>query len=1031
MTTLLMKMLNSNEETTKFNKKNQQNLKRKRQSNNTSSSTSQHCFHLPIIKKMKISHFQSSDQKANRKDIINSNDGVNLLDSLLGHSLLSARSSVLSSTNQFIYRLSRIHPDDNCPLIYCITLAYTMVKKFYKYILSSILTNNVVDNYKKSTTFKTLDSQLRSIFPIIVDKLMENNRKPFTFQNIVHTPIIVNNLNNIDEKRRKLCNHLLVLNHIITKHCPASSVVDDVDNDDIVTTTMDKQEYCDIKVYINNAIQHLKLSSTIAHELKQLSRYTKIDNRYNSGHNLVKIKKNYQDLDVLGKDMITQGLYRQKQILHTFLMDKNANEYYYFQIEESMLPILLSIDRLFVVNDQEQQQQGKSVEQDDTTKKQNTPTSSFPTTSKNVNRNYLILSRTSSSSYVIFKKTAWFYMHSFWLPYYNHKVPIYPIMMKHWIIRTNSLYSDRMRKYNVIYTLLSWVDKNSSRYDKCYIINPNDPRFIVYDHLFFILNRWTDSMSSINTDDDNNNIDDNIDQKYKNIKDNVEISTYGLQRAIQHSYLYPNGPNLLKAIRDFIIIRKQHVININMIHKLYSLFERGTNERCQSLRDQYPQTRTIISILRNKPTITANKKGYIPIICGNIDVKASCYSVAADTKDNVNNKDTIGNGGGDDDSFLKNSTYTTMALYSLCLSSLLTNEEAMELFLSIGTVSEKRFRNDKYKLCYDDDDDDDDNISGEMNKETFKKSFSCDDSIHDNINSDGFYSPIYPNSSPLFISRPVQGIRYRQAYMKSFQDRKNWLAELASIEKIIKTRSSFNNNNHNTLLKGKILNLKTNNENIDTIIDGVNKNINSAVNNDDDDNWSIWNESNIFIDDLYTNDTNCSHGTVIATAIKLFAMIEYCTLLNLTKNNMEDINEPLINGIIPEYNQKLTDMLKSNVIHKNNKNDTIPSFSHDKQQQQHTEQGKQLIDDDKMFMVFTTHHDNTVNKNQSNCINTEKEEEEEQSKLLFEVLCGQLRFRWNNINYHDYERKKETNVHYNGAICLKTMKIKKKRYYVL
>lgn len=1001
----------------------------------------------------KPKHLKQTIQNKNYKLMNNSqySDNENLLQSLPAFTFKNKHGSILSNVNLFMDSLTHIHPKDKYPLIYCITGAYEILRIHYTNILNELMVSTTTT--KNLTIDNTLEKWIRLSFPTIVDRLLQNIGE--SFQKIIKNTLlsIVDTYQCLQTYFRKekrihfvqLSTQLQIINNIILGKDDFDGI--DTMNYQLTTNTDDVDHQPSLqqqKKQVYTTIDDLKKSSTMMDYIKQYNNYFKIHSLRRNSCRLIEIVNEYTDLILLKEDMLSLGLMRQNRILHTFLSTKNVNEYHFFQLNNSLLPIRTSLDRLFYDNnnDNTNNNDNNKKDLDESNLKQSQPQQqqqyrevnskgSFPIQSKKNNLNYLLLSRSDQSCYLIFKKTAWLYMHSFWLPHFNHQVPVYPILLKHWVTTTNSLYTDRARKYNVLFTLLSWLDKSAFRDNRTYIIPPNDPRFIIYDHLFFILNRWNDSISindmsditmpKMQKNNQSNGVDtaatDDDDKKNDNDHCNIEQSTYGLQRGIQNSYLFPQKPSMLKAMRDFILFDKPHVISTTMINKLYILFEICNDKRSQLLRSKYPQTREYISKL--KSSYNTKRKCYIPIVIINYGQKNN----RSRSKKSPSINDSTD--GGD---FPEESYYITMSLYLLCTSPLLNDKEAMELFLSIGTIEKTVYRANRCKLYF----------TGMQGDTMDMNDLSKNKKQNGDENYDGLFEPVFTNSIPFEPPKPVKGLKFRKSYMKLFEDRESWLSSLTQM--LLKQQQQQQSN----------INVNRDFIHNDNNIDDVTATAAAAT-------TTMWDNPNFRPDPLYTTNVNgqpcfTSINPVIMTATKILAMIEYSTLLDLSSLEAKDIYKPLIDGIIPEYNRELKHIFQPHNLHHTMKSPLVSSSNVNIEKDKNNDTSKplspssppailienkignniikkskrldkylspssmvaNLITDNCVFMLLELTDNTTLISSSFYTNNTDtpnNDKYKKPSKVLFEVLFNQLRYRWDksiNCYYHPNNKQQLT-----------------------
>lgn len=191
-------------------------------------------------------------------------------------------------------------------------------------------------------------------------------------------------------------------------------------------------------------------------------------------------------------------------------------------------------------------------------------------------------------SYLMIEKATWLYVHSSWLKIMNPLVPSYKLLLKHWFFQSYDPLIDRMRKANVIDTILKWIYGNSPKSSHL-MMSVNDTYFdIYYEALFKIINLFKTNALPINIDGLIN-----IASTYKGLnRDSIDITYINLLYHIKRSFLKTfiteeseltkcvqkpsnttHEQSLICSVRDMILFKRDHAIERSIAHDIYNLFQ--------------------------------------------------------------------------------------------------------------------------------------------------------------------------------------------------------------------------------------------------------------------------------------------------------------------------------------------------------------------------------------------------------------------------------------------------------------------------
>lgn len=155
-------------------------------------------------------------------------------------------------------------------------------------------------------------------------------------------------------------------------------------------------------------------------------------------------------------------------------------------------------------------------------------------------------------SFLMVDKALWLCVHGSWLMHMDSGLPYYKLLVKHWFFRSYDARLDKVRKQNVLYALLNWIDPSCLSWAKKCVLTTDDLMFNnYYDTLFLIVNRFKDDIGSYG------GLEDHIRKSFLNAT-NSSISS------------------LVKSVKDMITINKEHVLNLSVAKKILGLFDSGT-----------------------------------------------------------------------------------------------------------------------------------------------------------------------------------------------------------------------------------------------------------------------------------------------------------------------------------------------------------------------------------------------------------------------------------------------------------------------
>lgn len=185
--------------------------------------------------------------------------------------------------------------------------------------------------------------------------------------------------------------------------------------------------------------------------------------------------------------------------------------------------------------------------------------------------------------FLMIDKAAWLCVHSSWLCYMDSSLPYHRLLMKHWFFQSYDPLYDRLRKKNVLSTLLRWINPKHPG-AKRYIMDADEDVFDkYYDTLFKIINKFKENADPV-SDGKNKENDDNAEQpwKYKHLEDQVKKSFLHYEDKEKDKTSCHN-PSLLKAVRDMILYNREHAVEKDTAHEMLDLFDRNVLDQ-----DEFP-----------------------------------------------------------------------------------------------------------------------------------------------------------------------------------------------------------------------------------------------------------------------------------------------------------------------------------------------------------------------------------------------------------------------------------------------------------
>jgi hypothetical protein len=156
----------------------------------------------------------------------------------------------------------------------------------------------------------------------------------------------------------------------------------------------------------------------------------------------------------------------------------------------------------------------------------------------------------SDCTFLMIDKALWLCVHSSWLAHMDSALPYYQLLKKHWFFRSYDPTLDKIRKQNVLYALLNWIDPGRASTKKSALTCEDVIFNNYYDSLFVIVNRFKTRTGSY---------------EY-------------LEECIKDSFLFSsdaNVPSLVKSVRDMIALKKEHVLTLSIAKKILGLFDRN------------------------------------------------------------------------------------------------------------------------------------------------------------------------------------------------------------------------------------------------------------------------------------------------------------------------------------------------------------------------------------------------------------------------------------------------------------------------
>lgn len=331
------------------------------------------------------------------------------------------------------------------------------------------------------------------------------------------------------------------------------------------------------------------------------------------------------------RDMLKRDLTWEAQRLHDFVVARPDDDRVYAIIDRPLLVVRSSFGRLRF---------DEMLRRDEGMGAGNATENGTGNESAFAGRRYLLLARDSGSSYVAIERAAWKVLQSAWLPYLTLKLPVYPLLVKHWVLLTGDPAADRQRRRNVIDGILRLLVPQSYRMRQR-VLSPADERFAIYESLFRIADCWNDPEAG---------------------------GLYALRDAVRRSVGEERSPrSFLSAIAAFLLMGKPHLLRVGGLLALHRLFERGIGRsgrpseigRLTALREDFRALRLRVAEMRERCGDLSDDDAYVPLT----EFGGTTPSIEL-----------------------------TMELYRLCASNDMRPEDARRLFLSLASVGEKTYR---------------------------------------------------------------------------------------------------------------------------------------------------------------------------------------------------------------------------------------------------------------------------------------------------------------------------------------------------
>lgn len=239
--------------------------------------------------------------------------------------------------------------------------------------------------------------------------------------------------------------------------------------------------------------------------------------------------------------------------------------------------------------------------------------------------NFVLSSKNKVQTYLIVEKNVWLYLTSTWLIRMNSKIPVYPILIKHWCSRTNDEPMDCARRVNVLKVIVNWLDcawlKNKNiKGKRNHLSYQCTESAALYSDLFFIINRFNKVKKE---KDDNAAIYKSCGNPYRKLSKLDATTNHNhnsfspLMEHMKDSYdnyaTHYNHHDFLRAVRDFILLDKHHVIKLSTVEYFNHLLKKPTSKL---LRESFERTVIVISDLFDlTPRIydVASKEPYVSL----------------------------------------------------------------------------------------------------------------------------------------------------------------------------------------------------------------------------------------------------------------------------------------------------------------------------------------------------------------------------------------------------------------------------------
>ena len=226
--------------------------------------------------------------------------------------------------------------------------------------------------------------------------------------------------------------------------------------------------------------------------------------------------------------------------------------FYYLKIDENATAVTMTIE--FVFSGKEYALEDVRVERDVTSRK-DVRSRTFDRSRYLRNDKFLVLRGTNAKTgaectFAMIDKALWMCVHSSWLIHMDTELPCYGLLKKHWFFRSYDPVLDRIRKQNVLFSLLNWIDPGCPWAKKCTLMHDDVMFNDYYDALFVIINRFKDRIG-----------------RYDALEEHVKNSFLDANNA--------NVPSLVKSVRDMITLRREHVLNVTTARRVLALFERN------------------------------------------------------------------------------------------------------------------------------------------------------------------------------------------------------------------------------------------------------------------------------------------------------------------------------------------------------------------------------------------------------------------------------------------------------------------------